>query len=371
MRRAGVTVAILSRAEDVCYATGFELPPPIDARAAFAYAPPLALVCVDGTRALVVPDAYPAAARSSEAETIVLVPVLGQFEPVDARHELLRGLEHTINQLGLSAGAAAAIDAASLPIELHENLSRLLATASFADVRPLVGRARMIKSADEIALLRDAAAAADAGQEALLAHASPGKTEIELMSEVLTAVDAIAGHPLPWAGELVTGPRVGSPSYPGGPTDREIVTGDTVLMDLSVRRRGYWADCTNTLVVASEPTPDQRRYFTAAREAYDSAADVLRPGRRASEAHDAAARTLRAHGFEPAHYTGHQIGAGVNELPRLVPYDRTVVEPGMVFAVEPGCYGADAGTGARAERVVLVTETDPEPLTRFAWGIEC
>ncbi len=60
MQHAGVAVAILSRAEDVCYATGFELPPPIDARAAFAYAPPLALVCVDGTRALVVPDAYAA-----------------------------------------------------------------------------------------------------------------------------------------------------------------------------------------------------------------------------------------------------------------------------------------------------------------------
>lgn len=39
------------------------------------------------------------------------------------------------------------------------------------------------------------------------------------------------------------------------------------------------------------------------------------------------------------YYTGQQIGASVNELPRLVPYDHTVIETGIVFAVEPGCYG--------------------------------
>jgi len=43
----------------------------------------------------------------------------------------------------------------------------------------------------------------------------------------------------------------------------------------------------------------------------------------------------------------------------------------MVFAVEPGCYGGlEAGTGARTERVVHVTERGAEPLTRFRWGME-
>ncbi len=155
------------------------------------------------------------------------------------------------------------------------------------------------------------------------------------------------------------------------PSTREIETGDTVLMDLSVQAPWLLGRLHQHARGRERAHSDQKRYFRAARDAYDSAADELRPGRRASDAHDAAARTLRAHGFEPAHYTGHQIGAGINELPRLVPYDHTVVEPGMVFAVEPGCYGAEAGTGARAERVILVTETDPEPLTRFPWGIEC
>jgi Xaa-Pro aminopeptidase len=60
----------------------------------------------------------------------------------------------------------------------------------------------------------------------------------------------------------------------------------------------------------------------------------------------------------------------LNETPRLVPYDTTTIESGMVFAVEPGAYAGEGGTtGARAEKVVLVTESGPEILSSFEWGI--
>jgi Xaa-Pro aminopeptidase len=69
-----------------------------------------------------------------------------------------------------------------------------------------------------------------------------------------------------------------------------------------------------------------------------------------------------------SHYAGHQIGTAVNEPPRLLPYDQTVIEPGMVFAVEAGAYEGPAGTmGARAEKVALVTESGPEILSGFDW----
>jgi Xaa-Pro aminopeptidase len=227
-----------------------------------------------------------------------------------------------------------------------------------------------VKTAREIELLRAAAAAADAGHEALLELAEPGRNELDVMGDVLTAVERAAGQPVPWAGELVTGPRTGVLRYPGGPIDRTIDAGDTVLMDLSIRVRGYWADCTNTLVAGADPNDEQLRHFTAARAAFEAAAAALTPGKRASDAFAAAAAALREHGFEPAHYAGHQIGTTVNEDPRLVAYDDTLIEPNMVFSVEPGVYGgAEAGTGARAEKVVLVTEGGPEILSRFRWGM--
>ena len=70
------------------------------------------------------------------------------------------------------------------------------------------------------------------------------------------------------------------------------------------------------------------------------------------------------------HYMGHQIGATVNELPRLVPYDHTPIRANMVFAVEPGAYEGPGGDfGARSEKMVWVTETGPEILSQFDWGI--
>jgi len=99
--------------------------------------------------------------------------------------------------------------------------------------------------------------------------------------------------------------------------------------------------------------------------------DALRPGARACDAWEAADRAFRAYGLQSAHYAGHQIGVTVNELPRLVPYDQTPIEAGMVFSVEPGVYqGPQGDFGARSEKMALVTEGGPEVLSQFAWGID-
>jgi Xaa-Pro aminopeptidase len=98
--------------------------------------------------------------------------------------------------------------------------------------------------------------------------------------------------------------------------------------------------------------------------------DALRPGNRASDAWKAAEAAFNSVGLAPAHYAGHQIGVVVNELPRLVAYDHTPIQPGMVFSVEPGVYeGAGGSFGARSEKMVLVTASGPMILSDFAWGI--
>src|ERR1700730_5692209 len=65
LRRARADAALLSSFEDVCYVSGFEVPPPIDAGAAFAYGPTLALATTDGHVALISPGAYVARAEDS------------------------------------------------------------------------------------------------------------------------------------------------------------------------------------------------------------------------------------------------------------------------------------------------------------------
>jgi Xaa-Pro aminopeptidase len=367
LRKLGADAAILSRAEDVCYVTGFEVPPPIDAGAAFAYGPALAVVSRDGATILIAPGAYAArAGEMSLADETVLVDGFGHFDPVDGHARFHDAIAAALVSAGARDGATVAVDPSSLPAEVRAELDG----GPVVDVRPATREARLIKTEREIALLRTAAAVCDAGHEALLELASAGCNELDVMGGVLTRVDRAAGHPVPWAGELVSGPRTGVVRYPGGPIDREMAAGDTVLMDLSIRVAGYWADCTNVFALDREPTVDQLRYFRAAREAFDAAAAELRPGRTASDAHAAATAAFARNGFEPTHYTGHQIGVSVNEDPRLVSYDHTPIEAGMVFSVEPGVYGGDLGTGARAEKIVLVTDDGPELISRFRWGME-
>jgi Xaa-Pro aminopeptidase len=80
--------------------------------------------------------------------------------------------------------------------------------------------------------------------------------------------------------------------------------------------------------------------------------------------------TFARHGFPMAHYAGHQIGTSVNERPRLLPFDDTAIEAGMVFAVEAGAYEGPGGRfGARSEKVALVTESGPEILSAFLWEL--
>jgi Xaa-Pro aminopeptidase len=143
-------------------------------------------------------------------------------------------------------------------------------------------------------------------------------------------------------------------------------------MDISPRVAGYWSDCTNTHVIGGvEPTPQQRKYAKASQAACEAAMAALRPGNRASEAWTAAETAFQKHGLPAAHYAGHQIGVVVNELPRLVAYDHTSIEAGMVFSVEPGAYEGPGGTfGARSEKMVLVTPSGPEILSKFEWGIK-
>jgi Xaa-Pro aminopeptidase len=365
LRAIGADAAVLARAEDVCYATGFEVPPAIDAGAAFAYGPTLAIVSRDGASVLLAPSAYLARSEEmSRADETILVDGFGHFEAVDGRERFLRTLAAALRSLG--ASGTIALDPSWTPVEVREALD----DRTVIDVRPAVRRARLLKTAREIELLRNAAAICDAGHEGLLELAAPGRNELDVLGDVLTRVDRAAGQPVPWAGELVSGPRTGRLRYPGGPVDRTMERGDTVLMDLSVRVRGYWSDCTNSFALDAEPTADQLRHFRAARDAFEAAAAELRPGRVASDAHAAAAAAFAAYGLEPAHYTGHQIGVTVNEDPRLVPYDHTPIEAGMVFSVEPGAYGGELGTGSRCERVVLVRDDGPEILSRFPWGMD-
>jgi Xaa-Pro dipeptidase len=149
---------------------------------------------------------------------------------------------------------------------------------------------------------------------------------------------------------------------------RRIGDGDLVLLHCNSYVGGYWTDVTRTLTVG--PLDARVRAVVAAvLEARGAALATIGPGVAASEVDAAARRVIDRHGFGAAfsHPTGHGVGfAAIDHAspPRLHPCSPDVLQPGMVFNVEPGVYLEGVG-GMRHCDMVAVTSDGAELLTPF------
>ncbi len=375
LRAAGYDYALLSSLANVTYASGYEVAIPAGAHTELAYGLPLALLGThDATNCLIVAAGTAQAAQTAAPHFDILTFAgFDGLQPTDFEAAYLATIAHALTQAGLAGSAARiAIEARALPYAVGQLLHAQFPQLALGEAAAPLEQARLIKTAREIALLRRAAHVGDVAQRRLAELArQPQQGEFSMWGDITAHIQHAAGREIPLAGELVTGPRVSVVEYPNGPRERITAAGDAALMDISGRVAGYWFDCTNTYVVGdAPPTSHQLKFARASQAACEAAMHALRPGNRAADAYIAAEAAFRAYGLPVAHYAGHQIGVTVNELPRLVPYDQTLIEPGMVFSVEPGAYEGAGGTfGARSEKMVLVTDDGPEILSTFAWGI--
>jgi Xaa-Pro dipeptidase len=171
-------------------------------------------------------------------------------------------------------------------------------------------------------------------------------------------MERAGGGRLPILADLVSGPRTAD--IGGAPGRRTIAEGELVLCDLVPRVAGYWGDSCSTFAVG-QPTSAAREAHARSRETLDLIVAALRPGAVAGEL-DALARAC--HDFP--HHTGHGLGTAWHEEPRIVPGSTTVLEEGMVVAIEPGLY---ADIGVRVEQVVLITTGGCEILSGHKLGL--
>ncbi|WP_169077435.1 aminopeptidase P family protein [Microcella alkalica] len=179
--------------------------------------------------------------------------------------------------------------------------------------------------------------------------------------------------------------------------DGPVVPGDLILIDAGVELESYYtADITRTLPVSGTFTEVQRRVYEAVREAADAAFAIVRPGIRFREIHAAAMEVIATRtaewGLLPVsaeealqpeggqhrrymvHGTSHHLGLDVHDCAqaRRELYLDGVLEPGMVFTIEPGLYFQPddltvpeeyRGIGVRIEDDVLVTADGCESLS--------
>jgi Xaa-Pro dipeptidase len=154
---------------------------------------------------------------------------------------------------------------------------------------------------------------------------------------------------------------------------REIQCGDLVLIHCNSYLNGYWTDITRTFCLGPVDERKQRMYeaIFAAREA---ALGAIRPGVKAADVDRAARVVIGDYGFAKAfkHGLGHGVGFAAinhNAIPRLHPASEDILQPGMIFNIEPAVYFNGFG-GIRHCDMVLLTEHGPEVLTPFQSTLE-
>lgn len=249
----------------------------------------------------------------------------------------------------------------------HLSLHRFRRIAEHLGTEPMATDAflasfRLIKSAQEVAKLREAARITDEAFENVVPMLRPGVREVEVALELerhmrLAGAGGSGFHII-----VASGVRSAMPH--GVASTKAIAAGDLVTLDFGAVYEGYHADMTRAVAVG-EIDPELRRLFDAVLEAQEAALAAVAPGRSGKEL-DAVARDLLAeHDLAGAfaHSLGHGTGLEIHEGPRLSTRSDDLLAPGMSVTVEPGVYLPGFG-GVRIEDLAIVTESGHEVLSR-------
>lgn len=265
------------------------------------------------------------------------------------------------------------------------------APGEFVDLDHLLHEMRLIKTAEEIKIMRRAARVSARAHRRAMQACRPGMMEYELEAELLYEFKKGGAR---------------APAYPpivgGGANacilhytdnDAELRDGDLVLIDAGAEIEYYAADITRTFPVNGRFSGEQRAIYEIVLAAQRAAIDQVRPGAHWNEPHETAVRILTQGLVDLGilkgsveghvengdykrfymHRTGHWLGMDVHDVGDYKVDDQwRLLEPGMVLTVEPGLYIA-AGSpdidprwwniGVRIEDDVLVTREGNEVLT--------
>jgi Xaa-Pro dipeptidase len=239
------------------------------------------------------------------------------------------------------------------------------------DATPLLARARMIKTEQEIARVRIANEIAAQAMHHARRNLRAGMTEAEAAAlwqghvhaqgTARDDVELALPFSLVWAGRgIKTFTATG---------DLPVVEGEPVLFEIWVCADGYWADHTKNLVVG-ELRDDYAELERGLLEVYGRALEACSPGRPMAELDKSVREGIAELGYpgQPSHPICHGVGARAHEPPYPHQAAGGVFEENMVLAVEPGAYW-EGGGGLRVEDNFLVTAGGVEKLSGFPDGV--
>lgn len=272
--------------------------------------------------------------------------------------------------------AAIGVESAQLPAIVRAFLDERFAGVPLRDVSRSLGEMRTIKSPLEIEVMRQAGQVAGAMMQAAEQSLAEGVPEYECALSIIAAGTRKAAGFLSARGwEAFVSPMIHNlPIMQSGchtamvhrrASVKRLERGDPVyfcfcnMAEFKHYRLGF-----DRLFFVGEPDAEAARVQETAIGAQAAALAALRPGVTAEQVAAAADEVYAAAGFEPGYRTGRSIGVAYLEAPELKQGDRTVLAPGMTFAVDGGI-SVPGRLGGRIGDSVVVTDSGYEFLTDY------
>jgi len=289
----------------------------------------------------------------------------GSLETVDGVRNWVDKVKELMGSSGIKEPEKIGVDAWNQA--LMEELPRQFPKTKFVDGQYIMLEARKCKTIDEINMLKLAANVTAAGFAAGLQMLKPGVRECEVLGAIWGKFTGLGSEWTQCANIVCSGPYTAP--YRRFTSDRLIEHGDLVIIDVGARVNGYYGDFTRVYVCGetAKPTPRQIDLHVQAREAMLRAEEAIKPGALTTDVYNACGEENVLGGI-----LGHGLGLASAEPPYIVPEYMVprkkayVLEPGMVFSIEP--YVGEPGIGGiRLEDNVVVTDNGMDVISRFPY----
>ena len=239
---------------------------------------------------------------------------------------------------------------------LYDGIRKEASALDYQSADPVTINCRMFKSPAELALMQKANDVTIASYRAAIPLLKEGMSPGEFSGYIGDAHSKLGAH-----GGAFASFGAASAFPHGSSTPQKLVVGDVVLMDGGCSVGGYASDITRTIIFG-EPTKRQREVWDLEKAAQAAGFAAAKLGDPCENVDIAARKVITDAGFGPGykvpglpHRTGHGIGMDGHEWGNMVYGNKTQLQPGMCFSIEPNIsiYGE---FGIRLEDCAYMTE---------------
>ncbi len=268
------------------------------------------------------------------------------------------------------------VEKGTIPAIVRNHLDETYPGVALKDISPVLGQMRMIKSPFEIDVMKEAGQIAGAMMAAAHDSLREGAQEYESALAVIDAGSRKAASFLTDRGwDRFVSPMIHNLQILQSGADASMVHRRASVKTYEKFDPVYFCFCNmaqfkqyklgfDRMFHIGDVRQKDQDVQEAAIAAQQAAIASIRPGVLAEDVAAAANEVYRARGYETGYRTGRSIGVAYLEAPELKEGDKTVLQPGMTFAVDGGI-SVDGVTAGRIGDSIVVTETGADYITNY------